>query len=406
MNQENDLDDLFKKRLEDPVDNESYNEADWDAMEQMLDKQKKRGGIIYWLPIYGSVAALLLLFIGYMVLRPKASHANGPANPQAVIQPKENSGTNGGSTRQQAGQSPKAQIPVAIVKNLKAGKNGDHAQPFFRSSADGARRTAGLIKQQPAVKTADDRSGEFLTAQGASYIKGDEGPAAQPVYPVKLTQNKPFAGVSRDLSIAKKTIGYRPQLTLSVMAAPDINGVGSFQQSKVGTNEGLLFSVGLSRKFTISTGAIYSAKPYITGFENYHTPYQFPTDPVNVTADCRMLDIPINIGYTVYNKHQNSVAIGTGLSSYLMLHESYKFNYANSYITGPEQFTVPNSDGYYFAILNLNATFQHQVNSKVGFTVQPYVKLPLTTVGYSQVRLQTTGVALGLTWNLNSASRP
>ena len=211
---------------------------------------------------------------------------------------------------------------------------------------------------------------------------------------------------NKSAAIVKKTVGYRPQLTLSVIAAPDINGVGSFQQSKVGTNEGLLFSVGLSRKFTVSTGAIYSVKPYITGFENYHTPYQFPTNPVDVTADCRMLDIPVNLGYTIYNRHQNSVAIGTGLSSYLMLHESYKFNYANTYITGPSQFTVPNSDGYYFSIVNLNATFQHQVNSKVGFTVQPYVKLPLSSVGYSQVKLQTTGVALGLTWNLTSSSRP
>ena len=165
--------------------------------------------------------------------------------------------------------------------------------------------------------------------------------------------------------------------------------------------------MGLSRKFSISTGAIYSVKPYVTNFENYHTLYHFPTNPVNVTADCRMLDVPLNLGYQIYNRHQNSITVGTGLSSYIMLHENYKFNYANTYYSvGPAQYTVPNSSGYYFGILNLNATFQHQVSSKVGFSVQPYFKLPLSNIGYSQVRLQTTGVALGLTWNLNSFSRP
>ena len=406
MNQENELDDLFRKKLEDPVDNASYQEGHWDTLEQMLDKHKKRKGIIYWLPIYGSAAALLLLFLGYMALRPKTA-VPGPKNDTKVaVHPNAHSGTHGGSIRQQTDQSPKASTPATIVvKNLRDGKDGGDRQPLISPSAAGARRTTGLT--QVANKLGDDRSGELLTADGASYVLGSSRIPVEPVYAVTLPLNKPLTGVKVTRSLAiRKPSGYRPQLTLSVIAAPDINGVGSFQQSRVGTNEGLLFSVGLSRKFSISTGAVYSVKPYITDFENYHTPYVFPTNPVNVTADCRMLDIPLNFGYQIYNRHQNSVTVGTGLSSYIMLHESYKFNYSNAYIAGPAQYTVPNSSGYYFGILNLNATFQHQVNQKVGFSVQPYVKLPLSNIGYSQVRLQTTGVALGLTWNLNSFSKP
>jgi hypothetical protein len=265
--------------------------------------------------------------------------------------------------------------------------------------------------QKPGTEAEmNNRSAEFLAAESTHYAIGSERIEAEPVYAVTFPATKSNAGTANNKSknIPVKTPGYRPQFALSVIAAPDVNGVGSFQQSKVGTNEGLLFSAGLSRKFTVSTGAIYSVKPYITGFENYHTGYQFPVNPINVTADCRMLDIPINIGYQVFNKRQNSISVGTGLSSYIMLHESFRFNYANTantyYTTGPAQYTVPSPDGYYFGILNLNATFQHQLNPKVGFTVQPYMKIPLTTVGYSQVRLQTTGVALGLTWNLSTGS--
>jgi hypothetical protein len=407
MNPENELDDLFKKRLEDPVDNQSYSEADWDALEQMLDKQKKPRGVVYWLPVFGSVAALLLLFLGYMVFRPKTAGPKPAINNQAVVPDSAHSGKSGGSIRQQTDQSSKASKPVAIAKNLTSGTDGGNHKPFQPLSAYGARRNAGLVKQDLANQ-ANNRSDELLTAPGTSYALGSTRIDAEPIYVVKLAGSTRAAITPENKSAAgiKKPAGYRPQFALTVMAAPDINGVGSFQQSKVGTNEGLLFSAGLSRKLTVSTGAIYSIKPYITGFENYHTAYQFPVNPINVTADCRMLDVPINIGYQIFNKHQNSISVGTGLSSYIMLHESYKFNYGNAYYTGPAQYTVPNADGYYFAILNLNATFQHQVNSKVGVTFQPYVKLPLTSVGYSQVRLQTTGVALGLTWNLNSPSKP
>ena len=64
------LDDLFRRRLEDPVDPTGYREEDWEGLEQMLDKHKKRGGMVYWLPVLSGVAALLLLFFGWWIFRP------------------------------------------------------------------------------------------------------------------------------------------------------------------------------------------------------------------------------------------------------------------------------------------------------------------------------------------------
>ena len=146
---------------------------------------------------------------------------------------------------------------------------------------------------------------------------------------------------------------------------------------------------------------LYSIKPYATSFQDYHTNFNFPVDPTSVLADCRMLDIPINLGYQLYNKQENKISIGTGLSSYIMLHERYTFNYAEPYTIGPASYTVPNSNKYFFGVLNLNATFERRLNSRVGLDVQPYMKIPLTNIGYSQVRLQTTGIAVALHWNLN-----
>jgi hypothetical protein len=413
MNNEKDkrLDDLFKKKLEDPVDPVGYNEADWDSLEQMLDKRTKRGGIIYWLPILGGIAASLLLFFGYWVFfRPQAANQNPGNNTQAGNHPKVHSGINGGPIRQQAGHSSKTSIPVVIAGNPNMGKHSSnsYSKRISLSAGDGSRPTTGPAK--PVVNDAlSMRSDEVLTAVNPVPVFGADQVAAPPIISAALQKRNvspAAAGSKGSINKINPRLGYHPQFALSVLAAPDINGVGSFQQAKVGTNEGLLFSAGVTKKLTLSTGVIYSVKPYLTGFGNYHTPYQFPTDPVNVTADCRMLDIPLNIGYQVYSRQQNKIALGTGLSSYIMVHESYKFSYDNAYITGPSSYTVPNSNKYFFGVLNLNATFQHQVSQKVAFSVQPYMKLPLTNIGYSQVRLQTTGVAVGLSWNLNSLSKP
>jgi hypothetical protein len=119
-----------------------------------------------------------------------------------------------------------------------------------------------------------------------------------------------------------------------------------------------------------------------------------------------MLDIPLNINYQVYSRQGNKISLGTGLSSYFMLREDYKFNYTDSQATGPVTYTVINKNRNILSVLNLDATYTHQINSKVGVTVQPYLKVPLSDVGASQVRLQSTGVALGLSWYLNASSKP
>ena len=62
MKSEEDLDNIFKKGLEDPANHRAFNEDDWDALEQMLDTGKKRRGIVYWLPIASGIAAMLVLF--------------------------------------------------------------------------------------------------------------------------------------------------------------------------------------------------------------------------------------------------------------------------------------------------------------------------------------------------------
>jgi len=417
MSKENEkgLDDLFKKKLEDPVDQISYRDADWSTLETMLNKHKKKRGIIYLLPVLSGVAALLLLFLGWWAFRTKDVRPGAPVKPLAVVShPRVNTGTNGGTARLPTYHNPNSTpLPAGYTQGLTPSKNSRASRSLLTKSAGGARRTTGSA-QMGGRDTIVGRANETLMAYSTSGGFEQQFITAQPVKQVNLL-NSSFVATAAVVNKKNQvrpiqSRAFRPQFALTVLAAPDINGVGSFQQSKVGTNLGMQFSASVSKKLTITTGALYSVKPYSMAFENYHTPYQFPVNPSNVTADCRMLDIPLNLGYQLYNKQQNKISIGTGLSSYIMLHESYKFNYGNSYynpyISSPANYTVPNSGKYFFGVLNLNATYQRQLSPKVAFTVQPYLKLPLTNIGYSQVRLQTTGVALGLSWNLSSTSNP
>lgn len=470
---ENKLDELFKNGLEDPVNEPAFREADWDAMEQMLDEGKKRSGIIYLLPIISGVAAVLLIFLGYFFFKtdetkPEKENqvvATHTPKTEATDKVKGNTGTSGGPARQ-AADSGKQQTKSAQYATTESAQKSraESGKTFFPLSSGKVRRSAGnlkpdvndqqqvladnnakgAVKDRTALATADDKKdqkADVLVNNGKSKIADDKTvPAAVDVKPNQKTDVLANNGnnaakaddrtslATADAKAGQKAIaanpttkntkstmrqspGSRPVFALGVIASSDLNGVNSsFQQTKIGGNFGAMFSVTF-KKWTISTGAQYDIKPYLTSFDNYHTAYQFPTNPSSVKADCRMLDIPLNINYQVYRQRANSITIGTGLSSYFMLREDYQFNYDGygygvGAPNGPSHYTVINRNRNILSVLNIDATYTHQINSKFGVTVQPYTKVPLSDVGASQVRLQSTGVAFGINWNINASSKP
>jgi hypothetical protein len=409
MNEENEIDDIFKRQLEDGSSHIEYEEGDWADLEYRLGKEQKK--TIFWLPVTGIAAAILLLFIGGWFLLSLNKDRRHNSTTFISYQHKKNTGTNGGPARQPI-QLTKATIDSDFEK-LTAGKKNNIRRSFFFPSAAGSRRVAGRTAKSKQSLSIPPNQAVLAAPQltALTPVWHNQEPAVidteklqQATEPINgIVSNN--AGKKANKKLASRP-AFHPQYSLTVLAASDINGVGGFQQFKPGTNAGLLFSAGVFRRITVSTGAIYSDKPYLTSFAGYKTPYQFSANPVNATADCRMIDVPLDFSYTMFNKRRYSISVGTGLSSYIMLHENYVFNYNNSYQAGPASYSVPGVSKYYFGVFNINATYQRQINSKVGISLQPYLKLPLTNLGYSQVKLQTTGVAVGLNWNLNSPSRP
>ena len=250
--------------------------------------------------------------------------------------------------------------------------------------------STGILTYSPelGIKDAEPPSYDLSLNQNIlSKVPADSSAKTKPKKPEK----KAFSGIF-----------IQPVYALTVIGATELNGVNSFQQTRSGSNFGALFSAEIINRLTISSGASYSIKPYNSLYSSYHTDHYFYVDPSNVQADCKVLDIPLNFDYRIFNDYQNKISIGTGLSSYIMLHENYLFNYPAGSGINQFSYTVPNTNKYFFGVINFQATYLRQINSKFGISLQPYLKLPLAGIGAGQVNLQTTGLALGVTWNFNS----
>jgi hypothetical protein len=73
---------------------------------------------------------------------------------------------------------------------------------------------------------------------------------------------------------------------------------------------GVLLSYSLSRKLSLSTGIIRSAKIYDARMEDYSPPpgqWTYYVKPVEIKASCTVLDIPLNLRYNLLMKNNHTV---------------------------------------------------------------------------------------------------
>jgi hypothetical protein len=441
---EDSIDKLFSDGLQNPGDNAAYQEQDWEQLQAMLDDKKPRRAVARVLYIVAVVAAMLVLGLGwfYFDKAPVKQQTNAKVTPRSS----KDTGNYGPPVQQLAKRT---SITLSADSNstpLSGADENRKSRSFFTlSAAVGGRKFAGF---NPGKYQSQTNNALTPTPTQTAYIKNDTVPplptqiANAANADINKQQQDNYTMADRDTVVsssinsiannnatnkdsaaaqgfavaannrqvkagkARQSLSFRPTFAISILAAPDINSVNGFSQNRAGTNVGLLFSVGVSRKWSFSTGAIYADKPYTSPFSLYSTSYKFKTDPSTVAANCTVLDIPLNVNYQFYNKQRNKFSLGTGLSSYIMLRENYTFNYNGGAAQQPATYNIRNRNQHFFGVLNLNATYQREVSSRFDIGVQPYLKLPLTDIGYGQVNLKSAGVAVGVTWKLKTNAKP
>ncbi|QEC80069.1 hypothetical protein [Mucilaginibacter ginsenosidivorax] len=464
---ENKLDQLFRDGLTGPEDHFAFREEDWESMEQLLDKKSnKKAGFIRIMYYASGIAALLLLALGLYFYNKtdkidptKLQQGNAnvkTSNDKKLIDPagqRQGNGTIRDTTTGLAATIPatdtkRAQggtlfgktknmvVNESIAKKQSSKINTAAGGRLYNKAANMAFNSAVPGNASPKIETSNKvmqadnvtqlaaNKTQPLTQPTKNKTAGidtlfDGGKIASANNQVKsvittnqntdtLTGKAKEQEAKKQMAIVKASaIKNRPQFSISVLAASDANAVNSFGHSQTGTNYGLQLSLRLTKKLTISTGAAYAIKPYSSTPASYSSASYNPSiTPTNIQANCKVLDIPLNLSYQLYSKGSNTIGVGTGLSSYFMLKEDYRFDYSAESGWKPHNLEVRNQNTHLFGVLNINVNYQRRINSKFSAVLQPYMKLPLTGIGNGKVDLKSTGVALGVNWNIGSGFKP
>lgn len=432
VNDEN-IDELFREGLNPENEDFASMESDWSKLEQRLNQRSKRKKLIFWLKPLTGVAALILLFFSIWLLRPSRQDQT---NHQIVVQ-EENQKLN---ENQDQTKSPakEEEINIRPESRSTALLNGQTSteRPLanknqHRSSTkkvqvpiDSAANKKDAIDETPTNQPATvdlneknealaEQSGKAEDSQINDTVKTrplqvEEKSNLQPE-PEKLkgktisTAEEPLFAENEITNLPEISEPKFRSLALSFLVSSDFNGVDNLNNAKMGNDLGILITFGLTKRWSFSTGGIYAKKLYGAGYSSYspQTDLWSGYYPKSVDADCRVLDIPLNVNYTFLKQKKTTLSIGTGISSYIMLKEYYKFTYNRTNTKYPNDYTLVNENQHWLSVLNFQANFERKLTPRFSLSMQPYMKIPVSKIGFAQVKLESLGMAINASWSFN-----
>lgn len=414
MEPENEIDQLFKRGLNDPEI--PFNELDWSKMERKLDEKKKRRILPFWLYTATGIAAALLIFLFWFLSGPSVfeKRIKTPLAARKVKSGTINQLPAAGTDTIKAERLAGTAAAAAPLKNEELGISNVSSIPhqvpapaLVNSNTVVVSYTPVPFKPPVVVKSPEalntPLTDSAILAQKAMALALSKDPLE------KINHNEIAKSVQKKMDGA---FAQRPGLILSALAGPDITSGPSntSKSAKVSSNLGVLATYALGSKFSLTSGAVYAKKYYNYGAGSDGSSSYAPSagsSDWEVKADCNVLDIPVNVNYKVLDKKKFSMSVNTGLSSYFMLKE--KYDYVVDKPGEAQQVTTTefsNQNQHILGVANISVSFDHRISNNLSVGVQPFAKLPLTGIGNYDVSLKSTGVAFSLNIGLFPSKKP
>lgn len=376
---DNEFDATFRKKVFDAEP--QFEEAAWDKMEQKL---RRRDRVVFFRKAGTLCLLLLLCLAGYLMFDPQL-----PGKLQPVA----------------AGKSKPQLLPESAEGIEKTHSLSVTDYPVFTLKRKGTTRADYSLDSNRLTDVTD--SALISKTEGQALFAENDSLSGAVAEVVKVGAGLPGTDVlPAAVAVAgkkEKSAGRRNlPLSLSLSAGPEFNSSGAILGGKTGFSAGLGFGIHMTRRITLQTGLKYSRKAY--GAENYE--YKFKSARAmqvisRIDASCAVLEIPVQLAYTVLDGAEKSIDLNVGMSSYFMLKEDYIYRYnAGSGIADRQQ-EYRNQNQHYLGVADLSVTYYRKLKKEgLSLGLEPYVKIPLTGVGEGKVNLKSSGISLKLRYDL------
>ncbi len=257
---------------------------------------------------------------------------------------------------------------------------------------------SGLNTNQPLISVADSTEKQKqLATLPLTVAPADSTGRGNQTKLASEPENIPAqtASTPSDSAFKQKQLKGWSRWSIHLIIGPDFSTVGLVRPEQASTNVGGILSYQISARWAVSTGVVrarkvYGAKPedYYPG-ANYWPPGSYLPNDIN--AVCQVLDIPVNIRYAVMALPKQTVYLQTGLSSYFMLKEDYRYDYDNYGQPYSKHWIAPRGNKHVLGVLNLALGYSRQIKPGIWVGAEPFVKVPLNGIGAGKVNLMSIG---------------
>ena len=101
-----------------------------------------------------------------------------------------------------------------------------------------------------------------------------------------------------------------------------------------------------------------------------------------------------------FGSNANKLLAGAGTSSYLMLKESYQYQFDEPNPGARERWDSRSSSRFLMNMVNLTIGYERQVLPGFMIGIEPYVKIPIEKIGWCNLKLFSTGASVTMRYTI------
>lgn len=184
--------------------------------------------------------------------------------------------------------------------------------------------------------------------------------------------------------------------------APEMNAVTFPDFSWLSLTGNVMIEYRIMPRLFIQTGMVKSSKTYCAFPGDYTWPdrWQQTVLPVSVDGTCQILEVPVNICYTILEREKANWMITAGVSSYRMLNEQYSYNYQRPDPSIRWYKWEGQTGWYWMSHVNVSAGYERKLGNRFSVVAEPYIKVPVRKVGFGKINLYSTGILFSVKYNI------
>ena len=204
-------------------------------------------------------------------------------------------------------------------------------------------------------------------------------------------------GAGRNVISATKKNG---EWSIGFLTGPDFSTVKFQSVNKTGFSAGLLLGYSLSKKLTVETGVLWDKKFYYTDGEYFKPKNAAIPSFINiedVNGNCNMLELPVNIAYTIKSYNKSFLSVNAGISSYIMTNENYGYTFLRNGAENEWHLSYKNPSVNLLSVANIGFSYNAFITKSYLLRLQPYLKFPVNKLGMGRLPITSSGVYIVLT---------